>query len=50
MKELGFSPYYFNDSAGLFRLFVGAFLTEQGANAQNGALKSAGIDNQVILR
>ena len=46
----GFSPYYFNDPTGLIRLLVGAFITEEGANAQSRVLKSDGIDNQVILR
>ncbi|MBN2060813.1 MAG: SPOR domain-containing protein [Deltaproteobacteria bacterium] len=50
IKELGFSPYGLNDSTGLFRLFVGAFLTEEGANTQKEILKSAGIYNQVVLR
>jgi cell division protein FtsN len=50
LKIKGFSPYKINDSKGNSYLFVGAFITMEGAKAQNAELSAAGINSRVIKR
>jgi succinoglycan biosynthesis transport protein ExoP len=50
LKIKGFSPYEIDDMNGNSYLLVGAFLTKEGAEAQNAELKVAGFNSQVIKR
>lgn len=50
LSKLDYSPYMIEDSEGNFRLFVGAFFTEAGANRQYHELQSDGIQNKVVMR
>lgn len=45
-----YSPYIVEDQEGIFRLIIGAFLTEKGAFDQSKELISHNIDNKVIRR
>jgi cell division protein FtsN len=47
---LGFSPYVITDNGGKYRLFVGAFYSEQRAETQQKELKSKGIPNRIVKR
>jgi cell division septation protein DedD len=50
LSELGYSPYVTKDQDGESRLFIGAFLTKEGAESQYQDLKSGGIENRVMKR
>ena len=50
LKSLGYCPYVIKSPDGESRLFVGAFLTKQGAESQFRILKSGGIQGDVVLR
>jgi capsular exopolysaccharide synthesis family protein len=50
LKGLGYSPYAIRDHDGKSRLFVGAFITKEGAEMQFRDLKSRGFLNQVVRR
>jgi tyrosine-protein kinase Etk/Wzc len=50
LKKLGYSPYVIKDPNGESRLFVGAFLTKAGAEAQCQALESQGIQSELVQR
>jgi hypothetical protein len=50
IKELGYSPYFIETQTGQFKLVVGAFITEEGAENQRTELQSKGIQNTVIIR
>jgi cell division septation protein DedD len=50
LKNLGYSPYVMQDHDGRSRLFVGAFLTKEGAEGQWQDLKSNGIQSEVVQR
>jgi cell division septation protein DedD len=50
LKELGYSPYVIEDQNGESRLFIGAFLTKEGAESQYQDLKSSGIESRIIKR
>jgi hypothetical protein len=50
VSALGFSPYVLPEPDGRLRLFVGAYVTESGAESQSDKLKSRGIHTQVIKR
>ena len=50
VKALGYSPYFIQTQAGQFKLVVGAFVTEEGAENQKTELQSKGIQNTVIIR
>ncbi len=47
---LSFSPYVITDHGGKYRLFVGAFYSEQRAETQKDELKSRGISNSIVKR
>ena len=47
---LNFSPYVITDNGGKYRLFVGAFYSEQRAETQQKELKSKGISNRIVKR
>jgi hypothetical protein len=50
VKALGYSPYFIQTQAGQFKLVVGAFVTEEGAENLKTELLSKGIQNTVIIR
>jgi succinoglycan biosynthesis transport protein ExoP len=50
LSELGYSSYVTKDQDGESLLFIGAFLTKEGAESQYQDLKSSGIENRVIKR
>jgi cell division septation protein DedD len=50
VKALGYSPYFIQTKGGQFKLVVGAFVTEEGAENQKTELQSKGIQNTVIIR
>jgi cytoskeletal protein RodZ len=50
LKKLNYSPYVIKDNDGKSRLFVGAFITEEGVNKEHRDLKSKGIQSQVVKR
>ena len=50
LKELGYSPYHIEHPDGKVLLYVGSFLTWEGAEEQYHELKSKGIENQIIER
>ncbi len=50
LSDLGHLPYAIEDQDEKYRLFVGAFVTRQGAEEQRRTLESNGIRSQVIKR
>ncbi len=50
LQKAGYSPYVIEDPQNVYRLFVGAYVTREGADEMAGTLKEAGIDSKVILR
>ena len=50
LRNLDLTPYSIEEQDGKYRLFVGAFLTEQGAEEQRRALESKGIQSRVTKR
>ena len=50
LKNFGLSPYVIKDHAGQSRLFVGTFVTKEGAEKQYRDLKARGIQSQVVER
>jgi hypothetical protein len=50
IKALGYSPYFIKTQAGQYKLVVGAFVTEEGAENQRKELQSKGIKNTVVIR
>jgi hypothetical protein len=50
IEELGYSPYTVIDQEGRSALFVGAFITEQGAEEQNKELQSRSIRSRIVKR
>jgi capsular exopolysaccharide synthesis family protein len=50
LKKLGYSPYAIKDRDGKSRLFIGAFITKEGAKKQYHDLRSSGIQSQVVQR
>jgi len=50
IENLGYSPYIVKDQKNRSVLFVGAFITEEGAVEQDAELRSHGMDNQVVKR
>ena len=50
LKELGYSPYHIEYPDGKVLLYVGSFLTREGAEEQYRELKSKGIENQITER
>jgi capsular exopolysaccharide synthesis family protein len=50
LSAQGFSPYVLPDQDGRLRLFVGAYVTQGGAESQYDNLKSRGIHTQVVKR
>jgi cell division septation protein DedD len=50
LKNLGLSPYVIKDHTGQSRLFVGTFVTKEGAEKQYHDLKVRGIQSQVVER
>ncbi|MFH1124285.1 MAG: SPOR domain-containing protein [Pseudomonadota bacterium] len=49
-KEWGYSAYAIKGQDGEYRLFVGAFITEEGAREQQRTLKSSGTRSTVTER
>lgn len=50
VKTLGYSPYFLQTPAGQFKLLVGAFVTEKGAQNQQAELQAKGIQSTVVIR
>ncbi|MCJ7595846.1 MAG: SPOR domain-containing protein [Desulfobacterales bacterium] len=50
LSELGYAPYRVMDHEGKTRLYVGAYVTEEGAKRQSQDLKSDGIESRVVGR
>jgi len=50
LEDLGYSPYAIQDHMGVFRLYVGTFITREGAEKQRQELESRGIQSQVVER
>lgn len=50
IEDLGYSPYTVIDQEGRLALFVGAFITEQGAEEQNMELQLSGIHSRIVKR
>ena len=50
VKKLGYSPYFLQTPAGHFKLLVGAFVTEKGAQNLQVELQAKGIQNTVVIR
>jgi cell division septation protein DedD len=50
IKDLGYSPYTVIDQDSRSALFVGSFITEEGAEELNRELQARGIDNRVVKR
>ena len=50
LNNLGYKPYSIEGQDTRYRLLVGAFVTEQGAEAQQQNLESKGIQSQVVRR
>jgi len=50
IKDLGYSPYIVIDQNNRSVLFVGAFITKEGAEELNKELQSRGIDSRVVKR
>ncbi|MBW1792792.1 MAG: hypothetical protein JRJ14_11190 [Deltaproteobacteria bacterium] len=50
LKVAGYSPYVIKDRDGRSHLFVGAFLTKEGAEEQYSELKSDSVQSKVVRR
>jgi cell division septation protein DedD len=50
LNDLGYLPYTIEDQDNKYRLFIGAFITKQGAEAQRKTLESKGIKSQIVKR
>ncbi|MBW1803641.1 MAG: SPOR domain-containing protein [Deltaproteobacteria bacterium] len=50
LQKSGYDPYVIKDNQNMWRLFVGAFLTEAGAAQQYDDLKVSGFPNRVVQR
>jgi succinoglycan biosynthesis transport protein ExoP len=50
LQNLDYCPYTLKDQDGRHRLLVGAFITEEGAQAQQRDLEAKGIQSEVIRR
>ena len=50
LKILGYSTYVIKEGDGRSRLFVGTFITKEGAETQRQDLESKGVQNHVIHR
>jgi len=50
LEDMGFSTYVTPDSLGARQLFIGAFYTMAGVQAQQAALASAGIASRIVER
>jgi capsular exopolysaccharide synthesis family protein len=50
IEDLGYSPYTIIDQEGRSALFVGAFITEEGAEEKNKELQSRGIHSRIVKR
>ena len=50
IKKLGYSPYFIKTQTDTFKLLVGAFVTKEGAQAQQAELQAKGIQTMVVIR
>jgi aspartate/methionine/tyrosine aminotransferase len=50
LRSLDYFPYVIKDSDGKSRIFVGAFITREGAERQNRGLKSDNVESRVVKR
>ena len=50
LQRIGYFPYVIKGEDGESRLYVGAFITKEGAEQQDHDLKSKGIQSQIVKR
>ena len=50
LRRLGYFPYVIKGGNGESRLYVGAFITKEGAEQQYHDLRSSGIQSQIVKR
>jgi cell division septation protein DedD len=50
LKDLGFAPYVIKNQSGKSQIFIGAFITKEGAEKQQAALESRGIQSRAVER
>jgi hypothetical protein len=50
LESLGFFPYTIPTAEGRADLFVGAFLTQKGAEDQHARLRAGGVQNRIVER
>jgi cell division septation protein DedD len=50
LEDLGYCPYVIEGNMGVSRLYVGTFITKEGAEKQQQDLESNGIQSQVVER
>ena len=50
LEDIGYSPYVIENNAGVFQLYVGTFITKEGAEIQQQDLESKGVQSQVMER
>jgi cell division septation protein DedD len=50
LKSLGYSPYIIPGQPGCYRLFLGAYITKEGAEQYSEDLKKSGIEGRVAKR
>jgi len=50
LQDLNYSTYVIKDDRGASQLYVGAFLSEKGAQDQYDSLKKAGIASKIVQR
>jgi len=50
LKRMGYFPYFIEDQDGNSRLYIGAFITREGAEQQDYELKLDGVESQIVQR
>ena len=50
LKRSGYFPYVIKGEDGESRLYVGAFITREGAEQQYHDLKSRGVQSEIVKR
>ena len=50
LKRMGYFPYVIEDQDGNSRLYIGAFITREGAEQQDYELKLDGVESQIVQR
>jgi succinoglycan biosynthesis transport protein ExoP len=50
LRKAGYSPYVIEAPQEVYRLFIGGYVTKEGAEEMARILNQVGIDNEVVLR